>query len=223
MRRWLCVLLVGACTGCSRTPGGPVDPAIASALRETKAIDNHAHPVRPTAAGEAPDTGYDALPVESLEASSDPVRLRPGRPEYAEATKAVFGGDRTGAVKAWGDNYAATVLDRCGIDKMIGNRVAMGAGLPKEHFLWAAYADALMYPFAADAITGNSHRKAFFELEAKLLGVYYKESGAAGRTGGISGESGDPNARAAQAGRSGGREVRDGVPEAAGGGESIEG
>ena len=65
----------------------PVDPAIAAALAQTKAIDNHAHPVRPTAAGEAADLGYDALPVENLEASSDPVRFRPGRPEYAEASK----------------------------------------------------------------------------------------------------------------------------------------
>ena len=73
---WLLMLATGA--GCTRAPEAAVDPVIAKALAETKAIDNHAHPVRPTAAGEPADLGYDALPVESLEAASDPVRVRPG-------------------------------------------------------------------------------------------------------------------------------------------------
>ncbi|MEP6537587.1 MAG: amidohydrolase family protein [Bryobacteraceae bacterium] len=179
MKFWFWLLLLVAGTACAPAPVGPIDPAIASALAATKAIDNHAHPVRPTAAGEAPDMGFDALPVESLEPWSDPVRFRPGRSEYAEANKALFAGDRAAAAKSWGANYAATVLDKAGIDKMIANRVAMGEGLPKERFLWAAYADALMYPFPTEGITANSDRKAFFELEKKLLGEYYKQSGVA--------------------------------------------
>jgi len=185
MKQWVCVFIALAVTGCTRAPDTAVDPAvdpaIASALAAIKAIDNHAHPVRPTAAGETPDIGYDALPVESLEASSDPVRLRPGRTEYTEASKAIFGGNRAAATKAWGANYAATVLDKAGIDKMVANRVSMGDRLPKDRFLWAAYADALMYPFPTDSIAANSDRRAFFALEAKLLGQYYKQSGAAGR------------------------------------------
>jgi predicted TIM-barrel fold metal-dependent hydrolase len=155
----------------------PVDPAIARALAETKAIDNHAHPVRPTTPGEPADSGYDALPVESLDPSSDIVRFRPGRAEYVDASKAIFGGDRAAASKAWGASYAATILDKAGIDTMMANRVSMGPGLPKERFLWAAYADALMYPFPTDNIAENSDRKAFFALEAKLLAEYYKQSG----------------------------------------------
>src|SRR5258708_5670786 len=104
MNPWWCVFLLTALAGCTRAPEAPVDPAIASALAETKAIDNHAHPVRPTSPGEAPDTGYDALPVENLEASSDPVRFRPGRPEYSEATRSIFGADRAASAKAWGGN-----------------------------------------------------------------------------------------------------------------------
>jgi predicted TIM-barrel fold metal-dependent hydrolase len=166
---WLLIVLVG--TGCTRVTDTTVDPAIASALAETKAIDNHAHPVRPAAAGEPPDNGFDALPVESLEAESDPVRFRPGRPEYDEAAKTLSAGDRA----------PATILDKAGIDRMIANRVAMGPGLPKERFLWAAYADALMYPFPTDAIAANSDRRAFFALEAKLLAKYYEQSGVSGR------------------------------------------
>ena len=181
MKRWYCASLLLAAAACTRAPEGPVDPAIASALADTKAIDNHAHPVRPTVAGEAPDIGFDALPVESLEPSSDPVRFRPGRPDYAEASRAIFGADRVAATKSWGSNYAATILDKAGIDKMIANRVSMGDGLPKERFLWAAYADALMYPFPTGIITANSDRRAFFTLEEKLLAEYYKQAGVAAR------------------------------------------
>jgi uncharacterized protein len=181
MKPCWCVLLFVAGISCTRQPDGVVDPSIAKALAQTKAIDNHAHPVRPVQAGETLDTGYDALPVESLEPSSDPVRFRPGRPEYLEASKAIFGGDRASATKLWGGNYAATILDKAGIDRMIANRVSMGAGLPKDRFLWAAYADALMYPFPTAIIVQNSDRKAFFELEAKLLADYYKQAGVGGR------------------------------------------
>jgi predicted TIM-barrel fold metal-dependent hydrolase len=181
MKPWWCVFLVVASTGCTRAPDGPIDPVIASALAEAKAIDNHAHPVRPTAAGEPPDLGYDALPVESLEPSSDPVRLRAGRPEYGEASKTIFGKDRSAAAKAGGGSSAAAVLDKAGIGLMIANRVTMGAGLPKERFLWAAYADALMYPFPTGGLAVNPDRQAFFKLEARLLGEYYRQSGVAGR------------------------------------------
>jgi uncharacterized protein len=76
-----------------------VDPQLASEIARIKAIDNHAHPVRPTLSGEKPDDEYDALPVESLEAQSDPVRDRPGSPELIEAHNAVFGGDKAKAVR----------------------------------------------------------------------------------------------------------------------------
>jgi predicted TIM-barrel fold metal-dependent hydrolase len=177
MKTWCCIFLVLVCTGCSRQPEPAVDPLIAQALAATKAIDNHAHPVRPIQPGEEPDKGFDALPVESLEASSDPVRFRPGRPEFAEAHKMIFGGDRITATRAWGTDYAAAILDKAGIDKMIANRVSMGPGLPKERFAWAAYADALMYPFPTGGIALNSDRRAFFALEAKLLATYYQQSG----------------------------------------------
>ncbi|MBZ5634618.1 MAG: amidohydrolase family protein [Acidobacteriia bacterium] len=150
------LLLIQA--SCFRTPSGGVDPQIAQQIAAIKAIDNHAHPPRPDAA----DKDFDALPVEMLEAQTDPVRLRPpGKP-----------GLKLGPVET---------LDRAGIDRMIANRVSMGPGLPPERFLWVAYADALMYPFATAALEINPDRKAFFALEAKLLERYYKESGVTAR------------------------------------------
>jgi hypothetical protein len=123
---------------CARTPSGGVDPQIAQQIAAIKAIDDHAHPPRPDPA----DKDFDALPVEMLEAQTDPVRLRPpGKP-----------GLKLGPVET---------LDRAGIDRVIANRVSMGPGLPPERFLWVAYADALMYPFATTVLEINSDRKAF--------------------------------------------------------------
>lgn len=157
-------------SGCSKQAEVAVDPGLATEIARIRAIDNHAHPVRPTAAGEPADTGYDALPVENLEASSDPVRFRPGgNPLLARAAKEALHADKAGA---------AAVLDRAGIDRMVANRMSMGPGLPPERFLWAAYADPLMYPFPTDSLAVNSDRKAFFALEAGHLADYRKESGA---------------------------------------------
>jgi uncharacterized protein len=152
------ILLFLIHASCFRTSSSGVDPQIAQQIAAIKAIDNHAHPPLPDPA----DKDFDALPVEMLEAETDPVRLRPpGKPGLK------FGPTET--------------LDRAGIDRMIANRVSMGPGLPPERFLWVAYADALMYPFATAVLEINSDRKAFFALEAKLLERYYKESGVAAR------------------------------------------
>jgi hypothetical protein len=57
-----------------------IDPAIAAEIAKIKAIDNRAHPVLPAAG----DTGYDALPVEHMEAFTEPVRTRAGSPFAAD-------------------------------------------------------------------------------------------------------------------------------------------
>ncbi len=170
-------------TACARAPeeATSVDPQIASAIASIKAIDNHGHPVRPTAAGEKPDTEYDALPVDSLEAQSDYVRSRPGSPELLEAHRAVFQGDKAAAAKTYGQDYAVKVLDQLNIETMLANRVALGPGLPSPRFLWVAFADALMYPLPTDSLVQNPDQKAFFALEAKLLARYHAESGVAAK------------------------------------------
>src|SRR5215469_17524452 len=100
----LTALLLG---GCASTPTAAVDPDLANEIERIKAIDNHAHPVRVTAAGEQPDRLFDALPVDNMEAQSDPVNLRPGAPAVAEASRALYGAGRRGgkadAIKQKGD------------------------------------------------------------------------------------------------------------------------
>jgi uncharacterized protein len=172
------LLASAACTRVTESetrlaPG--IDAQLAAEIANIKAIDNHAHPVRPVAPGEPPDTEFDALPVDNLEPSSDPIRTRTGSPELLDARQAMSRPTSdTGKT-------AAGALDHMGIDIMLANRVAMGPGLPPERFLWVPYADALMYPLANAGMIHNSDQKAFFALEEKLLMRYYAESGVAGR------------------------------------------
>lgn len=154
---------------CQRAPAPAADPQLLTEIENISAIDNHAHPVRPVAAGESPDRDYDALPVDNLEPASDPVRLRSNAPELAEARRVMKRGE------------PAKVLDQLGIGIMLSNRVSMGAGLPADRFLWVPYADALMYPLSNDSMIHNSDQKAFFALEEKLLKRYDAESGVAVR------------------------------------------
>src|SRR5438094_297077 len=111
-----------------------VNPQIAQAIAGIKAVDNHAHPVRPTAPGESPDEEFDALPVDNLEAQSDPIRQRPASPDVIAASRELFGGDKAAAMRAHQADYATWVLDRLGVDVMFANRVAMGPGLPASRF-----------------------------------------------------------------------------------------
>jgi uncharacterized protein len=168
IRRAATVLLLTALAACNR-PEARIDAGLSAEIDQIKAIDNHAHPVAP--GGDPPDTDYDALPVENLEPASEPIGFRAGVQALADAHRAL-GQER--------DN-PARVLDRAGIGIMIANRVAMAPTLPRDRFKWVAFADALMYPLANDAIADTPDRKAFFALEERLLGRYYKESGVSGK------------------------------------------
>jgi hypothetical protein len=164
-------LLALAAAGCARAPAPLVDPDLAAEIQNIRAIDNHAHPVRYTAPGEPPDRGYDALPVENLEAGSDPLNLRPGTPAAVEAHRALSGLPKDAG-------YPARVLDRIGVDTMLANRVEMGPGIQPPRFRWVPYADALIFPLDNTALAArNSDRKAFFELEDQLRARYLREAG----------------------------------------------
>jgi predicted TIM-barrel fold metal-dependent hydrolase len=160
------LLLIAACQRAPR-----IDPQLAAEIAGIQAIDNHAHPVRPAAPGEPRDNEFDALPVDNLEAASEPIRVRGGSPELLDAHQALVGAART----------PAEVLDKLGIGIMAANRVAMGPGLPADRFLWVPYADALMYPLSNESMIHNPDQKAFFALEEKLLHRYYAESGVIAR------------------------------------------
>jgi uncharacterized protein len=167
MRRRLFALLLGLA---ALAPAQlAVDPQIAAEIATIKAIDNHAHPVS-VAPG---DTGYDALPVEHMEAYTEPMRMRAGSPLAAEAARQLFAHPHP-----TDESYPAWILDKLGIETMLANRVAMGPGIAPPRFLWVPYEDALLFPLDNSRLAAaNSDRKAFFEDEGRLLRQYLKECG----------------------------------------------
>jgi hypothetical protein len=172
-----------------------VDPQLSAEIAKIKAIDNHAHPVRPIFDGKDKDTEFDALPVDVMEPYTEPVRTREGSPLVIEAWRQLFGyryNDRAPEhvaelqqrkkqlLQEKGDGYANWVLDQLGIETMLANRVAMGHGLAAPRFLWVPFEDALLFPLNnASLASRNSDRKTFFDDEDRLLKRYLKDSGLA--------------------------------------------
>jgi predicted TIM-barrel fold metal-dependent hydrolase len=139
----------------------PVDSALVAFIASIRAIDNHAHPMRPVRAGALADTDFDALPLDGIPVFPLPWRLRLDNPEWRMAQSALFdipnGGTdsafrialharRTAELAARGDAYPAWALDRAGIDVMLANRITVGPGLTSPRFRWVAFDDALLLP-----------------------------------------------------------------------------
>src|SRR5262249_22553458 len=119
----LLLVLLGAC---SRAPDPPADPGLTAEIQRIRAIDNHAHPVRPVLNG-PPDREFDALPVDNMEPASDPLNLLQNAPVVLEAMKHFP--NKSSLTREKGDSYPAWVLDQIGVDVMLANRVAMGGGI----------------------------------------------------------------------------------------------
>jgi uncharacterized protein len=175
-------------TGCmGREASGPeIDSELAAQIARIRAIDNHAHPMRVSAAGEAPDREFDALPVDNMEAATDPWYLRADAPGLADSWQALYGvaqlaakqQARTRLIAEKRVAYPSWVLDQAGIDIMLANRVIMGTGVAPPRFRWVPYADALIFPLDNSGLArANSDRTAFFALEDVLRKRYM--SGAA--------------------------------------------
>src|SRR5207245_601567 len=141
--RWLVLSVLIA--GCARqTQDQPyISPEILSEVNRIHAIDNHAHPVRFVSGGEQ-DREFDALPVDNMEPSSDPVQLRPNDPGTLQAWRMLWNypyNDMDAAhIREWKqhkererrqktDDYPSWILDRVGIEVMLANRVHMGASI----------------------------------------------------------------------------------------------
>lgn len=169
-----------------------IDPEIASQIAAIQAIDNHAHPVLAPPL-DASDKNFDALPVDSLEAESDAVAVRPDFPRLGEAWRALYGFttppplDKQGMAQLdearqrvaaqEGEAFPRWVLDQAGIGTMLANRVSMGRGVEPPRFLWVPYVDALLFPLDNSGVAaGSPDRKAFFALEDLVRSRYLKES-----------------------------------------------
>ena len=164
------------------------DPELLSYIGLIRGIDNHAHPMRLLQANEKNDPDVDALPAEGIEEGPSPVRGRPDNPEYIPIWRELYGypyNDATPAhlqelevlrarvIAEKGDGYPNWILDRMGIETMLSNRIALGAGLRTPRFRWIAFVDALMYPLDNSGLKrATPDRNVFYADEERLLKRY---------------------------------------------------
>ena len=173
----------------------PVDSELVAYIAGIKAVDSHAHPMRPIPPGTPPDTEYDALPLSGIPPFPLPWRLRAENPEWRAAQHALYGVNLAdtgasyraallGAVsriqRQQGEYFPDWVLNRIGTDVMLANRIALGPGLEPPRFRWVSFVDALMLPLDTRAEAARTpDTRSLYPLEATLLRRYLHDLGIA--------------------------------------------
>jgi predicted TIM-barrel fold metal-dependent hydrolase len=165
-----------------------VDPELVRYIANVRAIDNHAHPMRPVAKGEPADTEYDALPLDGVPPFPLPWRLSLDAPVWSTAAQALYGprAADTGAVATLrqqalsekGQGFPSWALDRAGIDVMLANRIAMGPGLASARFKWVPFDDALLFPLdTRNEAARSPDTRSLYPREAALLRRFLRDLG----------------------------------------------
>jgi hypothetical protein len=147
--------------------------------------------MRAVTTGAAPDSEYDALPLDGLPAFDFPHRLSLDDPIWSRAQSALYGmgpgandsAHRSIVARAsraatarLGTAFPAWVLDQAGIDIMLANRVAMGPGLAAPRFRWVTFVDALMLPLdSRGEATRTPDTRSLYPREASLLARYLRD------------------------------------------------
>jgi len=168
-----------------------VDSALARYINGIRAIDDHAHPMRPVAPGAPADTDFDALPLDGIPTFDLPNRLKADDPIWRAAQQALYkirpdlsGAAYHTALKAAVAKAASTsgvrfpewALDQANIEVMLANRISVGPGLVAPRFRWIAFADPLMLPLdTRGEATRTPDTKPLFPREAKLLQRYLRD------------------------------------------------
>lgn len=171
----------------------PVDSSLLAYIDGIRAIDSHAHPMRPVAPGAAADTEFDALPLDGIPAFDVPHRLSPEDPIWRRAQAALYHVPDAATDSAYGVALAGTVsrawsehgvrfpewaLDQAGIDIMLANRIALGPGLDSPRFRWVSFVDALMLPLDTRAEARRTpDTRVLYPREARLLQRYLRALG----------------------------------------------
>jgi len=169
----------------------PVDSALFAYINSIRAIDVHAHPMRPVPPGAPADTEFDALPLDGIPPFPVPHRLSLDDPIWRSAQDALFhppgaandslyrAGLRTAVEttrREHGERLPEWILDATGIEVMLANRIAMGTGLASPRFRWVPFADPLMYPLDTRAEAARTpDTRSLYPKEAALLERYLRE------------------------------------------------
>jgi hypothetical protein len=173
MRRLAFALLVCLLSACSNRG---ISTDIEAELEHTKAIDNHAHPMRVVARGEQ-DREFDALPADAVQIPALPMPAQPDNPMFAQARKELFDGqDKAVLAKQKVDSYPVWILNQTNTETMLANRVAMGRGLPNDRFRWVPFADMFLFPLNNSAIKQKDPEHAAFMKNEELLLKGYLDS-----------------------------------------------
>ncbi len=148
-------------------------------IKTIKIFDHHAHP----GFGDDSDVDAQATPPEHL-----PLRERTTNPENVAAVKALFDYPYTDmsdehmqwlqqrsstAEKAGGTAYWDHILDECGIESSVANRVAMSSYLNPKRFRWVFFVDSFLFPFDnKHVIAENPDEGVYIPLQEKVLQRY---------------------------------------------------
>src|SRR4029078_13609524 len=169
----------------------PIDSSLARYITSIRAIDSHAHPMRPVPPGAPADTDFDALPLDGIPAFDLPARLKADDPIWRLAQNALYRiaptiggpayhtalkGAAEDAGRTRGQKFPEWVLDQAGIDVMMSNRIAMGSGLSPSRFRWVSFVDALLLPLDTKGETARTpDTRPLYPRESKLLGRYLRD------------------------------------------------
>lgn len=188
-KRSAALLAVALLSSCTHPPpsGLYVNSTIESELRQIRAIDNHAHPMKVVSPGEE-DHDYDALSMEGIQDLAMPAAFQRDSPYFPQAWHALFAYDYSDAkqehvqqlmkakaqvAKRKGDQYSAWVLNQANTDIMLANRVSMGRGLTGDRFKWVPFADMLLFPLNNEAVKAQDpDHHVFMNREEFLLRGY---------------------------------------------------
>jgi predicted TIM-barrel fold metal-dependent hydrolase len=191
------VVLVLASVGMTASVAAqtPVDSALLSRIMAIRAIDSHAHPMRPVPPGAPADTDFDALPLDGIPPFPVPWRLTLDAPIWDVAQMALYhvssgtrdsaGRNRLKAAVAQSrrehaERFPEWALDQAGIETMMANRIAMGAGLAPPRFRWVPFADALMLPLDTRGEASRTpDTRSLYPREAALLRRNLRDLGLA--------------------------------------------
>jgi hypothetical protein len=168
-------------------PSGDVQAIYQRLLEKIKSIkifDHHAHP----GFGDDSDVDAQATPPQHL-----PLRERDTNPELVVAVKALFDypysdlsadhmrwlQERSSAAeKAGGTRYWDRILDQCGIESSVANRVAMTGYLNPKRFRWVFFVDSFLFPFDnKTVIAENPDEGVYIPLQGKVLHRYMQQAG----------------------------------------------
>jgi uncharacterized protein len=185
------------CTGSLAGAQAAMDSSLLAYITTIRAIDVHAHPMRPVPPGAPADTEFDALPLDGIPPFPVPHRLSTDDPIWRSAQAALFHPPAATTDSAYRSSLRTVVestrrehaahfpewtLDAAGIDVMLANRVAMGPGLSAPRFRWVPFADPLFLPLDTRREAARTpDTRSLYPKEAALFRRYLRDLGVAKR------------------------------------------